>query len=344
MIEQLNLAVRLVCVGAELVLLAVLLFSRARRPLKLAMTGLLIGTMTYLIHSEPQFGLHGPVRAGCDLISLFTPFWVWLFGLRLFERDPPARLVQGVAAWLIACWFVGNFVPPIWRVGFFGIHIASLILVADLFRNAWLGRDDDLIEKRRLIRTWLPLAIALQAAVVLAFELARGMDKPSPALQLSNAMFILLLTLVAAVALFGTERELLVESNAQPARRPRSSDELSPSEKVLLSKLEAAMAAGGYRLPGLTVSTLAARLEVPEHRLRALVNRRLGYRNFSAFLNLRRIEEAKAKLGDPAYVDLPVLTIAMDLGYNSLPTFNRAFRELAGCTPSDFRREAIGRE
>ncbi|MEM8726174.1 MAG: helix-turn-helix domain-containing protein, partial [Pseudomonadota bacterium] len=80
----------------------------------------------------------------------------------------------------------------------------------------------------------------------------------------------------------------------------------------------------------------------PEHRLRALINRRLGYRNFSAFLNRHRIAEAREKLSDREAVDLPVLTIAMDLGYNSLPTFNRAFRSETGTTPSEYRRVAIG--
>lgn len=75
--------------------------------------------------------------------------------------------------------------------------------------------------------------------------------------------------------------------------------------------------------------------------MRALINRRLGYRNFSAFLNAHRIAEAKALLADPAKVHLPVLTIAMDLGYGSLAPFNRAFREANAQTPTDFRRAAI---
>ena len=104
------------------------------------------------------------------------------------------------------------------------------------------------------------------------------------------------------------------------------------------------MDSGHYREPGLTIASLADHLDTPEHRLRALINRRLGHRNFSAFLNLYRITEAKNLLSDRDRVDLPVLTIAMDLGYNSLPTFNRAFRSETGTTPSDFRRLAINGE
>ena len=39
-------------------------------------------------------------------------------------------------------------------------------------------------------------------------------------------------------------------------------------------------------------------------------------------------------------VTLPILTIALTVGYNSINPFNRAFRELKGMTPSEFRARA----
>lgn len=110
---------------------------------------------------------------------------------------------------------------------------------------------------------------------------------------------------------------------------------------MLHDKLIAAMTEGQYRAPSLTIATLASQLDTQEHRLRALINKQLGHRNFSSFLNGYRITEAKEKLSDRSLVDLPILTIAMDLGYGSLAPFNRAFRTETGLTPSDFRKEAI---
>ncbi|MEG7766426.1 hypothetical protein, partial [Listeria monocytogenes] len=49
-----------------------------------------------------------------------------------------------------------------------------------------------------------------------------------------------------------------------------------------------------YREEGLTVASLAERLDVPQYRLRQLINQRLGHRNFSSFVNGYRLEEAKA--------------------------------------------------
>jgi AraC-like DNA-binding protein len=93
-----------------------------------------------------------------------------------------------------------------------------------------------------------------------------------------------------------------------------------------------------YRHENLTIGTLATKLSVPEYRLRRLINQRLGYRNFNTFLNNHRIEEAKAALADPTQAEVPVITIALDAGFQSLGPFNRAFKATTGVTPSEYRR------
>jgi AraC-like DNA-binding protein len=69
----------------------------------------------------------------------------------------------------------------------------------------------------------------------------------------------------------------------------------------------------------------------------------LGYRNFNAFLNRYRIDDAKAALSDPSHRDVQVLTIAMDAGFQSIGPFNRAFKADTGMTPTEFRRHALTR-
>ena len=63
----------------------------------------------------------------------------------------------------------------------------------------------------------------------------------------------------------------------------------------------------------------------------------MGYRNFNAFLHAYRIRDACAQLLDPNFARTPILTIALDVGYQSLNTFNRGFRETMGVTPSAYR-------
>ena len=92
-----------------------------------------------------------------------------------------------------------------------------------------------------------------------------------------------------------------------------------------------------YRREGLTIGTLARILGTQEHLLRRVINRHLGYRNFNVFLNNHRVEEAKAALADPAQAEVPVITIAMDAGFQSLGPFNRAFKAVTGVTPTEYR-------
>ena len=98
-----------------------------------------------------------------------------------------------------------------------------------------------------------------------------------------------------------------------------------------------------YRREGLTIGSLSAELGVPEYRLRQLINEGLGHRNFNAFLNRYRIEEAQAALADPEQREVPVLTIAMDAGFQSVGPFNRAFRAATDLTPTEFRRLAMAK-
>ena len=142
------------------------------------------------------------------------------------------------------------------------------------------------------------------------------------------------------------EGSILLATDAAPGgtRAVVSTDQGKPAaiEPALWRRLEQLMTVERvYRREGLTIGTLSAELGVPEYRLRQLINEGLGHRNFNAFLNRYRIEEAKAALVDPEQVEVPVLTIAMDTGFQSIGPFNRAFKAATDLTPTEFRRLAM---
>jgi AraC-like DNA-binding protein len=95
-----------------------------------------------------------------------------------------------------------------------------------------------------------------------------------------------------------------------------------------------------YREMGLTIGQLAQHLNVPQYRLRETINGGLGYRNFSDFLNSYRVAEAAERLADPDCTGLPILTIAMDAGFRSLSSFNKAFRGIHQQTPTAYRKSS----
>lgn len=342
MIEQFDYFVRILSIGAGLLLLAQIADGEVRPKLKVVLIGLVIGAIGYVINSSPVLEPPGWPDAVVNFVALLVPLWAWLFARILFEREAPLRIVQASAAVLIVSWIVGQFFPDVRPIPFYINRLVSLILIADLVRIAFADRADDLIEQRRTIRLILPLLIGGQAALVLLFEIFFGQTFEYPWTQLSIALLIFLLILFSALALMRTDPVLLVQTQDDaPADDLIADLDLSPAEKVLHDKLMEAMDAGEFKSPGLTIAKLADQLETPEHRLRALINQRLGHRNFSAFLNRYRIAEAQRMLSSSEQVDVPILTIAMDLGYNSLAPFNRAFRELTGVSPSEFRKRAF---
>ena len=106
-------------------------------------------------------------------------------------------------------------------------------------------------------------------------------------------------------------------------------------------KLIQVMDEGAYNQHGLTIGDLAEQMGWQEYRLRRLINGELGYRNFNDFLNRYRVKIAAERLCNPDCAQLPVLTIALDVGYRSLSSFNKAFKEAHGLTPTSYRKQNL---
>jgi AraC-like DNA-binding protein len=94
-----------------------------------------------------------------------------------------------------------------------------------------------------------------------------------------------------------------------------------------------------YTNHDLRIADLAATLKVPEYLLRRTINRNLGYRNFNQFVNRYRVEEAARRLVDEPRI--PVLTVALDVGFRSISSFNTAFRAHYRKTPTDYRKSRL---
>lgn len=340
-LASLDIAARLLAVGQLLLLLLVVGRTQIQPRTRLAAGLLFVGIAAYLLNaSSALIGSTSPGRYLAQLFAQATPLFLWWFAHALFERPVDWRAASAAATVTLltfAMLVVGGRTA---EIGNLVQHGLGLGLVAHSLWIAWAGRADDLVEARRRFRLGFVFAVGLQALAILIVELALGFQPASPGLMLLQSATALALVLALGSVLLTADGDLLTRlAPAAPAPAP-----LSPSEAVLRDRLAAAMAAGLWLRPGLTVGQLAAELAVPEHRLRALINRRLGHRNFAAYLNGHRIAEARRRLADPKLVDLPVLTIAMDLGYGSLAPFNRAFKDETGTTPTDWRRRALAGE
>lgn len=194
----------------------------------------------------------------------------------------------------------------------------------------------------------LLIALVVGIGLQMTFAAAAGWAAlPARSVNLSAALALAAFALIAIwMMLFDPPESRPVVAHAgsgQPARAaaPLADAGRSASDQVALNHLKRLMATERtYRQEGLTIGVLAVRLGMPEYRLRTLINDRLGHRNFNAFLNRYRLDEAKAALGDASQAEVPVLTIALDAGFQSLAPFNRAFKADTGLTPTEFRRRA----
>jgi len=91
-----------------------------------------------------------------------------------------------------------------------------------------------------------------------------------------------------------------------------------------------------YLNPDFKLLDLAGKMGVKEYILSYVLNHCFK-KNFFEFINNYRIEEAKKRLRNSKNEYSKILTIAMEVGYNSKSSFNTAFKKMTGKTPSEYR-------
>jgi len=345
----LETAIRLIVIGQQLLIAAVFLVGIGSRAPRISGVLLMLGFVGYVYTSDEALVNAVPMLVPVvALFASFASYFLWLFARAVFEATwPRPALVLLVALVPVAAWCVflaGDSVPDVVRNAIGTItRVVSLLVVAHAAWLALRGRPDDLIENRRVFRLIFVVVIAIQVTAVLIAELVLGDNEAPGWLDMTNVVVIELLTLGLAIPMLRLNSEFFEsEEDGDIERMEREASALGATERVYRQKLLDLMDDGYFREIGLTIRTLAGKLDYPEHQLRRLINGHLGFRNFPAFLNSYRIAEAKIHLADPEKARIPVLTIALDLGYASVGPFNRAFKTSTGMTPTDFRRQKPG--
>ncbi|WP_299530239.1 AraC family transcriptional regulator [Ulvibacterium sp.] len=79
-------------------------------------------------------------------------------------------------------------------------------------------------------------------------------------------------------------------------------------------------------------------MELNINDLSQTINIGLG-KTFNDFINELRVNEVKKKMHNPKYDHLNYLGIAMESGFNSKATFNRAFKKFTGENPTTYLKK-----
>ena len=110
--------------------------------------------------------------------------------------------------------------------------------------------------------------------------------------------------------------------------------ELSDKDEAYVARVRDLMTLDKlYQEASFSRADLARELSGSENIVSRVINRAFE-KTFPQFLNGYRVLEAEHLLRES---DLPITQIAYDVGFNSLASFNRVFKECAGCSATEFR-------
>jgi AraC-like DNA-binding protein len=340
---MLSMQIPLSAASAALTLVVVILLLRDARTHLVVRLGAAVfvcalGYSLILIHESQPLPM-GMLQAGV-LLNTLMPGLNWLFGRALLQERFRIRsrdwlvftALGGMMFYVDADVFGFSRAPLLWQRLAQG---ASYTVMAHVLWIALSGFNDDLLSERRRARIWFVLFVLSSYGLLAVLE-ASAVSAVWRGLVYDLTTVAVTVTVILWAAQVRPEQ--LISQRLSPSREPV----VKPGEETLHRRLIDCMEIEHvYREAGLSVAALAQRVGAPEYKLRTHINSALGYGNFAEFLNHYRLQEACAMLADPTQPNKSIFAVAMDAGYRSLSTFNRAFKARFGDTPTAFRNRML---
>jgi len=335
--EYLNITFRLLAISQVILFTLFIAFSDNPKRVKVVGIGLMLGIMSYV---------------GMPLVDRYTPHYENLRFMWFFGATVPSMLLLfvffifeescQVPKWMLAlisvsmgasAWFhiidLGLPGSPLW------LQILKCIITLTAISVVWRGRDNDLVELRAKARNIFIFVFSVETLVIIFVEVVTHFEPPI--LIDTMTQFCILVFTLAMNYVFSR-----LNPDAKLMLQPIITAPIEPKEAndpVIAQLLERMREERLYADHDLRVGTLAQSLKIPEYKLRQKINQELGYRNFNQFVNHYRIEEAGIKLREDTRT--PVLTIALDVGFRSISSFNSAFQARFGLSPTKYRTETL---
>jgi AraC-like DNA-binding protein len=208
--------------------------------------------------------------------------------------------------------------------------LIMMLITVTLARMSW-NLDKNIII--RIHKYWLIIALIGFNIFLLALELsliAGTIDNER--YLFANVVFKLTFIYLVLTSLFRVfSEDFALDESFKLTYHHRP---LREHEKELIKKLLHLLNQEKVFLEmGLGRELLAQKLHITEQQLSRIVNIRFK-RSLSDLLNEYRINEAKKRLQN---LSIPITTIAFDTGFSSMASFNRVFKKLVNCSPTDYR-------
>jgi AraC-like DNA-binding protein len=212
-------------------------------------------------------------------------------------------------------------------------RLAALITGALSLASLWLNRSMITAlrdEKKQKERYWLILALLFVNAAFIAVMLFKlGLDSNAEEIRLTRTLFGLALVYLSSTSLFRIYPQAVQITDIK-----KTGEDMSISEKSIAKKIEELIYVQKvYQEPSYSRADLARECEAPEAVISKILNLHFN-ESFPQLINRHRVEDAKNLL---LQTDEPVSIIATESGFNSLASFNRAFKDIVGIAPSGYR-------
>lgn len=332
--------------------LSALLFSRSNQKLSLQewlFLAFLFTVAAYLLQPIIKDHWLSHIR---DIIEDFIPGLFWLLCSSLFNDR------FKIKAWSI-CLIAPTVTLPLLGQILNGFNITTSPIIFYYFPQiiefillGWALVEvvrhwgDDLIEHRRDLRLWFCTMTSLyNFGLVVLREIVLPDSELFAYWQYLPVGLICLFTNLLLIqyrpgllSVVDNTKPHVINQTIEPKIEPKTL-EVEVPDKVIAGLDELMEKQFFYRKMGLTIGQLAEELDLPEYRLRRIINAGLGFRNFNDYLNGFRIKDAGKRLSDPSQNNEAVLNIALDTGFRSLSSFNKAFKEAYGVTPTTYRQQ-----
>lgn len=335
--ETANIVFRLLAASQVLLFFFVLVFSV--NPLRVRLVGgvLLSAIIVYfvlpLVFTYTGFSHSIYLWVYPSLIPCFTLLFVWV----VFEERCEIPL------WLSFVVLI-DIVMSVWNLSSMQTNPDWLtpLIISQAFKIAislvaiyiiWRGRDNDLVELRLRMRWYFIGSVAVTVLGVALVEMFNVYEVPMTGEALGMAwMFVLGLAINISFIRLNPSLELL-------GRQAPKTNISHVEDAQIHELLERMRNERLYADHDLRVGSLADIIGMPEYQLRKKINQTLGFRNFNQFVNGYRIEEAGQRLlSEPRN---PVLSIALDVGFRSISSFNTAFQAHFGVSPTVYRSQTV---
>lgn len=228
------------------------------------------------------------------------------------------------------------------------VYTAIFCLIVVLFIVSKVGRYNRYMRENYSYTERVNVRWLINSMIILAVCLLLWLYTCTNVSHMGDLVYYVSSTLLWGIVLYYSLRQEWIndmDSDDDPEPVPEAVVEsLEPSRNgltLMSQKLEVYIREKElYLNPKLSLPDLAVEMGTNRSYLSNCLNNELGV-TFYDYINSFRLERAKSILENPDF-EGSIEEMALMSGFNSVSTFRRSFHKKYGCTPSQYRKRAVG--